>query len=612
MTELYYQEAHKLALKEYKRAVSAGESPYPAVLDDMLKSMQISSGQTAAGQAGKLEQIPLLLVTGTKQKGRMNAFARNFMPLLDSDSEFAAKWKDLCDAHLAEGIREPVKLYEYRNRFYVQEGNKRVSVLKYFDADSIDAQVITIPSLSDGSEESLKYDAFRAFFEESGLRTVEFSAAQSYEILQDMIGKRPGEKWTENDRKDFELFYYYFHRSYSSHGGDGHLPTVCDAMLEFLMTNDYRDASGWTPDELDREVKAFLKEKPGRSTKESHLSKDTKAAIGTAARDLIGAAARDAVSVTEAAKDIAGAAAKGAFNSTASAAKGIGKGTLSAASGAARGTASVVHSVTEGTVLSVRGVTEGTADHLREHIRVLAVADDESKYYYDYYRDGILDEFDLILACGDLSKVYLEFLTTMAKCPVLYIRGNHDDRLTEDPPGGCECIEDKVFVFRGLRIAGLGGSFKYKDGKCMYTEAQMKKRALKLVPSIIKHKGVDILMTHAPAKGINDFESLPHQGFETFNWFMEKFHPKYMIHGHMHMNYGMHIPRFTLYDPVQRMILKSEEGTAGSAAGERKCTAYDPMQGTVHDTGATAEHTTGNGITMIINAYDHCAFDIEI
>ena len=101
-----------------------------------------------------MEQIPLALVVGTKHEGRNNAFARNFMPLLSSSSEFADKWITLCDAHLNEGIREPVKLYEYRNRFYVEEGNKRVSILKYFEADSVDAYVIRIPSARDGSEEA--------------------------------------------------------------------------------------------------------------------------------------------------------------------------------------------------------------------------------------------------------------------------------------------------------------------------------------------------------------------------------------------------------------------------------------------------------------------------
>ena len=103
-------------------------------------------------------------------------------------------------------------------------------------------------------------------------------------------------------------------------------------------------------------------------------------------------------------------------------------------------------------------------------MRILAVSDVESEYYYDYYVPGRLDEFDLILACGDLRQRYLEFLITLGRCPVLYVRGNHDDGFAKDPPGGCICVEDRIHVVNGVRILGLGGSYRYRDGKNMYTE----------------------------------------------------------------------------------------------------------------------------------------------
>ena len=148
MVALDYQEAHKMATKEYRRAMISGESPYPACLDEQLSPRMLAEGK----RIGR-EQIPLALVVGTKTGGRNHAFARNFMPLLDNDSEFATKWTSLCQSHLEEGIRQPIKVYEYRNRFYVEEGNKRVSVLKYFDADSIDADVIQIPSRQTGPDD---------------------------------------------------------------------------------------------------------------------------------------------------------------------------------------------------------------------------------------------------------------------------------------------------------------------------------------------------------------------------------------------------------------------------------------------------------------------------
>ena len=201
MSEFDYREAQKLAVKEYKKATARGESPYPIGLETI-----VSSGEMAAGRNLGLEQIPLALVVGTKHEGRNNAFARNFMPLLSHSSEFAAKWKILCAAHLEEGIREPVKLYEYRNRFYVEEGNKRVSVLKYFEADSIDAYVIRVPSAQDGTKEAELYEAFLEFFDWSGLRTVEFSEPDCYRQLQEALGKHPGEVWTEEERSDFLSF----------------------------------------------------------------------------------------------------------------------------------------------------------------------------------------------------------------------------------------------------------------------------------------------------------------------------------------------------------------------------------------------------------------------
>ena len=198
--------------------------------------------------------------------------------------------------------------------------------------------------------------------------------------------------------------------------------------------------------------------------------------------------------------------------------------------------------------LSQRQLRDLLRQPVRKTMKILAVADDELKYYYEYYTPGKLYGIDLILACGDLHKVYLEFLTTMASCPVLYVRGNHDDILLDDPPGGCVCIEDTVFEYNGLRIAGLGGSFKYREGKNMFTEEEMGKRVRKLGKKIRKHNGIDILVTHAPARGVNDFDSISHRGFEAFNRFIAKYHPSYFVHAHIHKNYGTHIPQRSEYN----------------------------------------------------------------
>jgi UDP-2,3-diacylglucosamine pyrophosphatase LpxH len=178
-------------------------------------------------------------------------------------------------------------------------------------------------------------------------------------------------------------------------------------------------------------------------------------------------------------------------------------------------------------------------------VKILAIADEEAKYYYDYYTPGKLDEFDLILACGDLHRSYLEFLVTLAHCPVLYIHGNHDEDFERNPPEGCICIDDQLYVYKGIRILGLGGSYRYRKGTYMYTDREMANRIRKLWFPIWRNKGFDILMTHAPAYHINDFDNRTHRGFKPFVTLLDKYKPKYFIHGHIHKNYGIRIPKRT-------------------------------------------------------------------
>ncbi len=171
-------------------------------------------------------------------------------------------------------------------------------------------------------------------------------------------------------------------------------------------------------------------------------------------------------------------------------------------------------------------------------MKILVLADVEKHAFWDYFDKERFEDVDLILSAGDLKASYLEFLVTMTNCPLLYVRGNHDSHYDEKPPLGCIDIDDKIYDFHGLRILGLGGSMRYNNGKDMYTEADMKKRIRKLNAMITIHNGFDILLTHAPAKGYGDMEDIPHQGFECFNELMEKWKPRYMLHGHVHREYG--------------------------------------------------------------------------
>lgn len=184
-------------------------------------------------------------------------------------------------------------------------------------------------------------------------------------------------------------------------------------------------------------------------------------------------------------------------------------------------------------------------------MKILAIADEESKYLWDFFDKSKLEGIDLIISCGDLDPRYLSFLCTFTSAPVLYVHGNHDDKYDKIPPDGCICIDDKIYVHEGVRILGLGGSMRYKPGNYQCTETEMRRRVAKLKPRIFFHGGFDILVTHAPAYQLNDGTDLPHQGFKIFKTLMEKYRPKYFLHGHVHMTYGRQHKRFDQYMDTQ-------------------------------------------------------------
>lgn len=184
-------------------------------------------------------------------------------------------------------------------------------------------------------------------------------------------------------------------------------------------------------------------------------------------------------------------------------------------------------------------------------MKILAISDQESKLLWDHFDKSYLEGVDLILSCGDLKPQYLSFLATFTHAPVLYVHGNHDGCYTETPPDGCICIEDKIYVYQGVRILGLGGSMRYKEGSHQYTQAQMRRRVRKLWLKLKYHKGFDILLTHSPAYEIDDDDDLPHQGFEAFRTLLDKYKPAYFVHGHVHLNYGRKFKRLSTYNETQ-------------------------------------------------------------
>lgn len=239
MSESVYQEALKLGKKEQKNCLAEGISPYLPVLDEILAQQEIQTEQKMG-----LVQVPLEYVVGTSTKGRTYAFAANFMPILNSNSEFAVKWRHLAEAQENEGIRDPIIAYEYMNRYYVVEGNKRVSVLKYYNADSIPAIVTRkVPKFSDDEKIKLYYE-FMQFHEATGLNTMEFTREGKAQQMLDLVGAQT--PWDEATKEDFNKVYFYFSRAYEECGGK-HLPiTMGDALVAFMTIYGYENMLNMT------------------------------------------------------------------------------------------------------------------------------------------------------------------------------------------------------------------------------------------------------------------------------------------------------------------------------------------------------------------------------
>lgn len=181
-------------------------------------------------------------------------------------------------------------------------------------------------------------------------------------------------------------------------------------------------------------------------------------------------------------------------------------------------------------------------------MKILAIADVESKVFWDYFDRRRLDGVDLILSCGDLDPQYLSFLATFTPAPVLYVHGNHDDCYSSTPPNNCICIENRIYNHQGVRILGLGGSMRYKEeGEHQYSQRQMRLRVGRLSLRLRRSKGFDILLTHAPAYQVNDGSDLAHTGFQAFNSLLDRYRPRYFVHGHTHLNYGRQYPRLSSY-----------------------------------------------------------------
>ena len=234
--ELYYKEALKLGQKEVRARLAKDEDPYLPALDDIIPPEKALTGIRLG-----VMQIPVWFIVGTKTSGRLNAFAANFLPIIDEGTEFADKWETLYRSHISEGIRDPIKVYEYLIRYYVEEGNKRVSVLKYCGAYSVPANVTRIMPERDGSEEVQLYYEYLDFNRYSKINFIEITKRGGYRDLLRAMGKPLDEYWTIDEQRRFSGAYYYFEKAYVENGGDKLKITVGDAMLTYIRIYGYTE-----------------------------------------------------------------------------------------------------------------------------------------------------------------------------------------------------------------------------------------------------------------------------------------------------------------------------------------------------------------------------------
>ena len=250
-----YKSALRAGQRAYRACVARGQSPYLAVLDDILVNVNIVAQEPLG-----LVEIPAESIVGTKTSGRHTAFASNFMPLLEPDTEFAVKWSNLCEAHLEEGIRVPIIAYEFLNKFYVLEGNKRVSVLKYYEAVKIAGTVTRlIPERNDSLENKIYYE-FLDFYKLSKVNYVHFSKLGGYAKLQTLVCKASGESWTDDDRLNFASFYTMFSQQFHALGGEELDLTPGDALLVYLSVYRYSDACDSTPAQMKQNMEKLWNE----------------------------------------------------------------------------------------------------------------------------------------------------------------------------------------------------------------------------------------------------------------------------------------------------------------------------------------------------------------
>lgn len=434
-----YRHLQKLAKKVFIKRKVKRLNPYIDSLEE-----KVDVNECSVIVLGLID-VPSDLIVGTKTIARKNSFAHGFLPLLGETSEFASKWIQVCNLHMSDkGISDAPEAIEYLGKFYIVEGNKRVSVLKSFGAPYITLNVKRLIPKDINSFTCLSYKEFLAYYELSKLYSIQFIKADYYQKFIRLLGFSKDYVWTRQDRYKviglFERVKYFLNKFEIEYNS-------ADCFYSLIELYGFNEIEAFKDSELEKAIKE-----------------------------------------------------------------------------------------------NITGLRFGLGI-----INITCVSDEENRYLSSDLAKKKLEGTEFIISAGDLKASYLEYLTSVSNKDLFYVHGNHDDHYDSNPPEGCVCIDDDLVIYKGIRILGLGGSYKYSDRKYQYSESEMKRRIRRIKWKIRKAKGVDIIVTHAPIKGYGDLNDYAHQGFECFKELLEKYEPKYWLYGHVHSNYDVKNSRIFSY-----------------------------------------------------------------
>ena len=251
-----YNKARRQGEKSYKDALARGEYPYIQVLEEIISHTEIIT-EVDLG----LVEIPIEHIHGTYTAGRRTAFAPDFMPLLSNTTEFAAKWESLYTSLEEEGLNEPIRAYEYLHRYYVMEGNKRVSVMKSLGAVTIPGTVRRLIPARTDEKENRVYFEFLDFYKCCPADYLVFTRLGAYEEFTRLAGKKPGEAWTAEEQKDLRSAFMRFGNVYRKKREEAGLHVrTGDAFLIYCNIMGYQESVNKMPSEMDAELDRIFDE----------------------------------------------------------------------------------------------------------------------------------------------------------------------------------------------------------------------------------------------------------------------------------------------------------------------------------------------------------------